>query len=75
MANKFDDAITLVNKGGRNVPEHLVDAAVYVNDTLHLATATVKDLANGFDGRLVLKVYDRIDRERQRRANKKNADE
>jgi hypothetical protein len=68
--SRFDRRVEIL-RGTMGVPDHLVDAAVYVNDTMEIARIIADDVFQD-DATIeaALAIYDRIDRERLRLAVK-----
>ncbi|AFZ57432.1 hypothetical protein H6G54_26175 [Anabaena cylindrica FACHB-243] len=58
MSNKFDDFLSLHSD---NVPSDIVEASVYVNDTLEIAQRIAIDLfGKEVSETTVISIYDRI---------------
>ncbi|MDD5227236.1 MAG: hypothetical protein PHN45_00390 [Methylococcales bacterium] len=63
FTNKFDERIKSMN-GSFSTPHKLVDAAVYVHDTLELASASAQVLFGELvTPEIVLSIFDRISSE------------
>jgi hypothetical protein len=63
FTNKFDEKIKSMN-GSFSTPHKLVDAAVYVHDTIELAAASAQVLfGESVTPEIVLSIFDRISSE------------
>lgn len=66
--NRFQERLDAMNKAWRG-PEHTEDAALYVRDTIELASLAATDLfGRDVPAEIALAIYDRINAERLRRA-------
>ena len=67
----FDQRLQLLNRFAHLAPPHVVDAAVYVHDTMKTAQASARTLfGDTVSPEVVLAVFDRISQEHRHRLAK-----